>query len=95
LTAKPKEKELMPGISSSVHDSATSAISRRPHWYYCIFAFFFFFSTTVQAQTYLNATGMPTFVTGSKVENGFINLGNGNLHLEIPLGSFPSEARWL
>jgi hypothetical protein len=44
-----------------------------------------------QAQTYLNSTGVPTFATTSKVENGFVNLGNGNLHLEIDLGSFPQR----
>jgi hypothetical protein len=44
-----------------------------------------------QAQTYLNSTGAPAFATTSKVENGFVNLGNGNLHLEIDLGAFPQR----
>jgi hypothetical protein len=46
-----------------------------------------------QAQTYLNSTGVPTFATISKVENGFVNLGNGNLHLEIDLGTFPAKGK--
>src|SRR5579864_6266176 len=46
-----------------------------------------------QAQTYLNSTGVPTFATTSKVENGFVNLGNGNLHLEIDLGTFPQRGQ--
>src|SRR6266571_7285856 len=46
-----------------------------------------------RAQTYLNATGVPTFSTLSTVENGFVNLGNGNLHLEIDLGTFPQRGK--
>ena len=42
-------------------------------------------------QTYLNSTGRPPFNTPSAVEQGFVNLGNGNLHLEIPIGSFPQR----
>ena len=51
----------------------------------------FLLASVCQAQTYLNSTGVPTFATTSKVENGFVNLGNGNLHLEIDLGSFPQR----
>jgi YD repeat-containing protein len=51
------------------------------------------FAVTGRAQTYLNATGSPTFVTPVKVENGFVNTANGNLHLEIPLGTFPQRGR--
>jgi hypothetical protein len=50
-------------------------------------------SCASSAQTYLNATGTPTFVTLSTVENGFVNFGNGNLHLEIDLGTFPQRGR--
>jgi hypothetical protein len=45
----------------------------------------------IQAQTYLNATGSPTFNTPAELEMGFVNLGNGNLHLEIPFKSFPQR----
>src|SRR6266568_1364805 len=42
--------------------------------------------------TYLNSIGVPTFTEAVPVENGFVNLANGNLHLEIPLGgSFPQR----
>ena len=37
--------------------------------------------------------GRPTLTTPSPVEMGFVNLANGNLHLEIPLGSFPERGR--
>src|SRR5690242_17508208 len=48
-------------------------------------------STFFQAQTYLNATGSPTFNTPESVELGYINLANGNLHLQLPFGSWPQR----
>jgi RHS repeat-associated protein len=45
----------------------------------------------LRAQTYLQSAGVPAFTTRLPVENGFINAANGNLHLEIPLGSFPQR----
>jgi len=45
-----------------------------------------------RAQSYLQNVGVPPFTTKLPVENGFINAANGNLHLEIPLGSFPQRA---
>jgi len=48
-------------------------------------------SVTAKAQTYLQNVGVPPFTTKLPVENGFINAANGNLHLEIPLGSFPQR----
>ncbi len=46
---------------------------------------------SVRAQTsnptYLNATGSPTFSVNIPVPNGFINVANGNLHMEIPLST--------
>src|SRR5438445_5747300 len=45
----------------------------------------------LKAQSYLENVGIPTFTTSVPVENGFINAGSGNLHLEIPLGSFPQR----
>lgn len=50
---------------------------------------------SAQTQTYLNATGMPTFAIPSPVENGYVNLPNGNLHLEFDLGTFPQRGRKL
>jgi RHS repeat-associated protein len=47
---------------------------------------------TARAQTYLENLGVPPFTTKLPVENGFINAANGDLHLEIPLGSFPQRA---
>jgi RHS repeat-associated protein len=45
-----------------------------------------------RAQQYSeNAIGLPAFSEILPVEKGFINVPNGNLHLEIPLGSFPQR----
>src|SRR6266403_1991583 len=44
-----------------------------------------------RAQNYLTQGGSPSFTTAQQVELGFINLSNGNLHLEIPLSSFPQR----
>lgn len=43
---------------------------------------------SLKAQTYLENVGVPPFTTSLPIENGFINAANGDLHLEIPLGSF-------
>ena len=40
---------------------------------------------------YLNSIGVPTFATNLPVENGFVNAATGDLHLEVPLGSFPQR----
>src|SRR5439155_1501957 len=44
-----------------------------------------------EAQDYLLQPGAPPFTTESPVELGYVNLANGNLHLEIPLASFPQR----
>lgn len=46
------------------------------------------------AQTYLNSPGFPAFVTPVPVENGSINVANGNLHIEIPLGVFSQRSNF-
>jgi hypothetical protein len=51
------------------------------------------FAYSASGQTYLNATGFPTFSTTAKVENGSVNLSTGNLHLEIDLGTFPQRGK--
>lgn len=43
------------------------------------------------AQNYLGQIGAPTFTTALPVELGFLNAANGNLHLTVPLGSFPQR----
>jgi len=47
----------------------------------------------LRAQNYLGQTGAPTFTTALPVELGFLNAANGNLHLTVPLGSFPQRGR--
>ena len=37
--------------------------------------------------TYLYGTGNPTWGVNIPIENGFINVANGNVHIEIPIGS--------
>src|SRR5258706_5914639 len=59
-----------------------------------VFALVFFCqieSLPANAQDYLLQTGVPPFTVESPVEFGFVNLANGNLHLEIPLDSFPQR----
>jgi RHS repeat-associated protein len=48
-------------------------------------------ASPVRAQNYLGQTGAPTFTTALPVELGFLNAANGNLHLTVPLGSFPQR----
>jgi RHS repeat-associated protein len=44
-----------------------------------------------RAQSYSVAGGMPPFSAPEPVELGFADASNGNLHLEIPIGSFPQR----
>jgi len=46
-----------------------------------------------QANDPLSDLGVPPFLTTLPVENGWIGMANGNLHLEIPLASFPQRGR--
>ncbi len=46
-------------------------------------------STPAASQTSsLDEPGIPSFTTAFPVEHGFINLANGALHIEIPIGSY-------
>jgi RHS repeat-associated protein len=49
------------------------------------------FAHTAVAQSYLTSTGSPSFATPQPVELGFVDASNGNLHLSIPLGSYPQR----
>jgi len=40
----------------------------------------------LSGQDYSTEIGKPTFTSAETIELGYINLANGNLHLEIPLG---------
>lgn len=42
---------------------------------------------TGMAQGYLYGIGTPSYSTAFPIENGFINISNGNIHLEISLGN--------
>src|SRR5258708_34091820 len=41
--------------------------------------------------SYLDEPGIPAFTTALPVEHGFINLANGNLHIEIPIATYPQR----
>jgi YD repeat-containing protein len=46
------------------------------------------------AQAYLTTIGDAPFTAAAPVENGAVNLANGNLHIEIPLGSAQQRGRY-
>src|SRR5713226_1601683 len=48
-------------------------------------------TNVARAQSYIYGVGSPTFTEAENVELGFINLANGNLHLEIPLAAPPQR----
>lgn len=43
------------------------------------------------AQSYIYDAGSPTYGVNIPVENGFINVTNGNLHMEFPLAQHPQR----
>ena len=43
------------------------------------------------AQSYIYDAGSPTYGVNIPVENGFINVSNGNLHMEFPLAQHPQR----
>src|SRR3972149_2646991 len=47
-------------------------------------------ASVLQAQ-YLQETGAPTFAINEDVPMGFINVANGNLHIEIPFVGTPQR----
>src|SRR5437588_6495578 len=46
-----------------------------------------------QASDPLSDIGVPPFLASQPIENGWIGMANGNLHLEFPLASFPQRGR--
>lgn len=47
----------------------------------------------VQAQSYLTSTGVPSFAEPYPAEMGTVDAASGNLHLEIPLGSYSQRGQ--
>ena len=43
------------------------------------------------SQSYLNDTGSPSYSITIPVENGYIDISNGNLHMEFPLATHPQR----
>jgi RHS repeat-associated protein len=50
-------------------------------------------SVTCQIQSYLLDVGKPGYTITEPVEFGYVNLANGNLHLEIPVYSSPQRGK--
>src|SRR5437879_2404632 len=55
------------------------------------FAFALSWVNQLHAQNYVYSTGNPTFSTQIPIENGFINVNNGEIHIEIPLATHPQR----
>ncbi len=94
MSSKEKDKReggFAPGCYSS---SLEGKVRERILW--CrLFAFsilvVFFAADPASAQSYLDEPGIPSFTTSFPVEYGFINLANGNLHIEIPIATYPQR----
>jgi len=84
-------------ISEHLTDSKRVCATSSHRWlvWFAVIAALLFTSTLATAQSsssYLTAIGVPTFSTSVPVESGRIDVANGNLHLEIPLGgAFPQR----
>jgi len=50
-----------------------------------------FASLPAMAQNYLYGTGNPAWGINIPIDNGFINVSNGNVHMEIPVGNLPQR----
>lgn len=50
-----------------------------------------FITANAVAQNYLYGTGSQTWGINIPVENGFINVANGQVHLEIPIATLPQR----
>src|SRR6267142_2352409 len=55
--------------------------------------FSFLAANLAAAQGYLFDVGTPLYTKAEPVELGFINIPNGNLHLEIPLTASPQRGK--
>jgi RHS repeat-associated protein len=48
-------------------------------------------AVSAPAQDYLNAVGTPAFTAADPFELGFVNLANGDLHLDVPMMAAPPQ----
>jgi YD repeat-containing protein len=62
-------------------------------WICLVLSVTFLALTTARAQNYIYATGNPTFSAQIPIENGFINVNNGDIHIEIPLAVHQQRGR--
>jgi RHS repeat-associated protein len=60
----------------------------------CLGLFLYFSACrSLLAQNYLYATGSPTYSTQIPIENGFVNVNNGEIHIEIPLATHAQRGK--
>src|SRR6266852_4627240 len=57
----------------------------------CFLCLLTVFGQLAHAQGYLTSGGTPAFSAPEPVELGFSDTANGNLHLNIPLASYPQR----
>jgi RHS repeat-associated protein len=56
-----------------------------------VLVFVLFTTASFGQQSFMDEPGIPAFTTAFPVEHGFINLANGNLHIEIPIATYPQR----
>lgn len=77
--------------SLAAHDWISLSLSARVLT--LLFAFTLLVCGRTYAQGYLTAIGNTTFSLNVPVQQGYVNVANGDLHLTIPLGVFPQRGR--
>jgi RHS repeat-associated protein len=90
----------MKGALRTLDEMMQPVFSLQPHFWHeyrkigtCLVALLIFclFAHSAAGQSYLTSTGAPSFAAPEPVELGFVDASNGNLHLSIPLGSYPQR----
>jgi RHS repeat-associated protein len=78
----------MPGLSTANRVPAVfQNLISRVAWLLLLMMF----AVVCSAQDYISQTGSPAFSVNQPVVFGFVNLANGNIHLEIPIASAPQR----
>ncbi len=82
-------------LTKSVRDGAELTVARFLSRI-VVFALFALAVATseVHAQAYLSQIGDTSFQTTLPIEHGFADMSTGNVHLDIPLGSWPQRGKY-
>src|SRR5215467_8864394 len=78
--------------SSSRSSSGEVQMKLMQYLFAVVLAVFLFASPSFGQQSFMDEPGIPAFTTSFPIEHGFINLANGNLHIEIPIASYPQRS---